>query len=154
MKGRNKIIRKETIRSIFIMDCIFILLFIIAFGPWSWNNDINKSNQIIAMMIVLVSIIIGNILLWSFLYKAYSMKVKFQESALTVQKQLSKDKEVEVIPIRDDIPSIKKLKECSKFYATYDGKNMVSISIKVNNKEKHFFESLNKNYFTFYYKIK
>lgn len=149
---RNKIIRKKTIKSIFMVDCIFILLFIVAFGPWPWNDEIGKSHQIIATIIIIIAIVIGNILLWFLLQNTYSTIVELKESSTIVEKQIEKYKEVEIIPIRDD-PSIRILKEYSKFYATYDG-DEVLINIKVKDNEKQYFESINKKYFTFYYKLK
>ncbi len=154
MKGRNKTVTKKTIKGILITDCIALLLGIIAFGPWSWNSDISMPKQITAIIILLIFSIILDILLWFILHRVYLNVIRMQESSLMVEKQLSKNKEIEIVPIRDDIPSLKALKEYSRFYAIYDGKNEISISIKVNDKEKKFFESLHKDYFAFYYKLK
>ena len=154
MERRNKIVRKKTIKSILIIDCIVLFLGIIAIGPWPWNNDINRTMQRAIIIIVLVCIGIVDIYLWLLLPRIYLVLLETQESSLLVEKQLSNGKEVEIVPIRDDIPSLKALKKCSRFYAVYDGKDEVSISIKVNNDEKRFFESLHKKYFTSYYKLK
>ncbi len=154
MEGRNKIVKKKVIKGILITDCITLLIGNIAFGPWSWNNGMNRTLQITAIISLLVYCIIVDILLWFLFGRGYFKVVKMQESSLMVEKQLSKNKEIEIVPIRDDIPSLKALKEYSRFYAIYDGKNEISISIKVNDKEKKFFESLHKDYFAFYYKLK
>ncbi len=153
MEGRNKIVRKKIIKGILITNFIILLIGIIAFGPMFWNNNMNRNPQK-EIIILLIYCIIVDILLWFLFRGIYFELLKMQESSLMVEKQLLKDKEVEVIPIRDDIPSLKALKEYSKFYAVYDGKDKVSISIKVNDKEKKFFESIHKDYFTYYYKLK
>lgn len=151
---RRQFVKSKLFKDIFITNAILILLLVFLTFPFNGESLIKFPN----ITLYFILIILADLFIAFVLNKFYKDVFDENCSVNFVNEFLSVEKYIEVVPIKASNYNtfILHLTEISKFYAIISEEdNKVIISVIFNNeKEGRFFESISKEFFTMYYKVK
>ena len=146
MEERKKKVRAKAAKWTVIIDFIFLLILL-------WN--FSKLN-IIVLVLEIPIIAFANWVGFTMLEMVFNEYEIQEESKQFAESVLSDEHAVEVIPISTKTYEefICGLTDIAKFYAVINENDEIEISVKFSNEEDlRYFESLDKSYFSRYYKL-
>lgn len=157
---KEDFIKEKTRKFLFFIDSIiFGILLLLIFLSCIFDNN-TFSSFLPLMIIVSIIVTILNLTFKDFLYSIFNCDFDRLSSVTLVNNALSSQKYTEVIPIhsaRKHTYFFASLTNIAKFYAILSNESSTTVTIYVllnNEKEFRFLESIIKEHFYIYYKIK